>query len=75
LPALNSSRKENSPDRAKKLLGKTEYPEAQTLLKIQGVGHITALTFVLTLGNKDASDEVAMLSATSACDRDAVWGT
>ncbi|HTF67477.1 MAG TPA: hypothetical protein VK638_32835, partial [Edaphobacter sp.] len=26
----------------------TEYPETQALLKVQGVGHITALTFVLT---------------------------
>src|ERR1700751_2872830 len=33
-------------------LTQTEYPETQALLKVQGVGHITALTFVLTLGNK-----------------------
>jgi transposase len=33
-------------------LTQTEYPETQALLKIHGVGHITALTFVLTLGNK-----------------------
>src|SRR5260370_36484605 len=32
---------------------KTEYPETQALLKVHGVGHITALTFVLTLGNKE----------------------
>jgi len=30
----------------------TEYPETQALLEVQGVGHITALTYVLTLGNK-----------------------
>ena len=33
-------------------LTQTQYPEAQALLEVQGVGHITALTFVLTLGNK-----------------------
>ena len=33
-------------------LTQTEYPETQALLKVQGVGHITALTFVLTLGDK-----------------------
>jgi hypothetical protein len=33
-------------------LTQTEYPETQALLEVQGVGHITALTFVLTLGNK-----------------------
>jgi hypothetical protein len=33
----------------------TEYPETQALLEVQGVGHITALTFVLTLGNKQRS--------------------
>ena len=38
----------------------TEYPETQALLKVHGVGHITALTFVLTLGTKNASSEVAM---------------
>ena len=40
-------------DRQIQLLTQTEYPEAQALLKVQGVGHITALTFVLTLGNKE----------------------
>ena len=33
-------------------LGQTEYPETQALLNIHGVGHLTALTFVLTLGSK-----------------------
>jgi transposase len=33
-------------------LGRAKYPETQALLKVHGVGHITALTFVLTLGNK-----------------------
>jgi transposase len=31
----------------------TKYAETQPLLTIQGVGHITALTFVLTLGDKE----------------------
>ena len=31
----------------------TEYPETQALLKVYGVGHLTALTYVLTLGNKE----------------------
>ena len=39
-------------DRQIQELGQTKYPETQALLKIRGVGHITALTFVLTLGNK-----------------------
>ena len=30
-----------------------EVPLRQALLKVQGVGYITALTFVLTLGNKE----------------------
>ncbi|WP_433966561.1 transposase [Tunturiibacter gelidiferens] len=34
-------------------LGRAKYPETQALLKVHGVGHITALTFVLTLGNKE----------------------
>jgi hypothetical protein len=34
-------------------LAQSEYPETQVLLKIQGVGHITALTYVLTLGSKE----------------------
>jgi transposase len=38
-------------DRAIKQLTETEYPETQALIKVYGVGHVTALT-VLTLGNK-----------------------
>ena len=34
-------------------LSQAKYPETQALLKVHGVGHITALTFVLTLGNKE----------------------
>ena len=34
-------------------LAQSEYPETQVLLKIQGVGHITALIYVLTLGSKE----------------------
>ena len=40
-------------DRLIQQMTETEYPETQALLKIHGVGHITALTFVLTLGNKE----------------------
>jgi transposase len=34
-------------------LGQTEYPETQALLKVDGVGRLTALAFVLTLGSKE----------------------
>jgi transposase len=40
-------------DRQIRLLTQTAYAETQALLKVQGVGYITALTFVLTLGNKE----------------------
>jgi transposase len=40
-------------DRQIQQLNQTDYPETQALLKIHGVGHITALTFILTLGNKE----------------------
>jgi transposase len=33
--------------------GQVKYPETQALLRVHGVGHITALTFVLTLGSKE----------------------
>jgi transposase len=39
-------------DRQIQELGQAKYPETQALLKVHGVGHITALTFVLTLGSK-----------------------
>ncbi len=39
-------------DRQIQQLGQIEYPETQALLKVHGVGHLTALTFVLTLGSK-----------------------
>jgi transposase len=39
-------------DREIQRLTETAYPETQALIKIYGVGHLTALTFVLTLGNK-----------------------
>jgi transposase len=39
-------------DRQIQQLTQTTYPETQALLKVHGVGHITALTYVLTLGNK-----------------------
>ena len=40
-------------DRQIQQIGQTEYPETQALLKVHGVGHLTALTFVLTLGSKE----------------------
>ena len=40
-------------DRAIKQLTETEYPETQALLKVYGVGQLTALTYVLTLGSKE----------------------
>jgi transposase len=40
-------------DRQIQELGQTKYPETQALVKVPGVGHLTALTFVLTLGSKE----------------------
>jgi transposase len=40
-------------DREIQRLTETEYPETQALIKVYGVGHLTALTFVLTLGKKE----------------------
>jgi transposase len=40
-------------DRQIQQLGQAKYPEIQALLKIHGVGHLTALTFVLALGSKE----------------------
>jgi transposase len=39
-------------DREIQRMTQTEYAETQPLLTIHGIGHITALTFVLTLGDK-----------------------
>ena len=40
-------------DRLIKQLTETEYPETQALIKVYGVGQLTALTYVLTLGSKE----------------------
>ncbi len=40
-------------DRKIQQLAQTEYPETGALLQVFGVGHITALTYVLTLGSKE----------------------
>ena len=40
-------------DRLIQQLTETEYPETQALLKVYGVGQLTALTYVLTLGSKE----------------------
>lgn len=39
-------------DRLVKQLTQAEYTETQALIKVYGVGELTALTYVLTLGNK-----------------------
>ncbi len=39
-------------DRDIQRMTQTEYAETQAMMTIHGVGHITALTFVLTLGDK-----------------------
>ena len=40
-------------DRTIKRLTEIEYPETQALLQVHGVGQLTALTYVLTLGSKE----------------------
>ena len=40
-------------DRQIQQLSQTDYPETQALRKVPGVGDLTALTFVLTLGSKE----------------------
>ena len=40
-------------DRTIKRLTETEYPETQALIKVYGLGQLTALAYVLTLGSKD----------------------
>jgi transposase len=40
-------------DRLIKQLTETEYTETQALIKVYGVGQLTALTYVLTLGSKE----------------------
>ena len=40
-------------DREIQRMTQTEYAETQPMMTIHGVGHITALTFVLTLGDKE----------------------
>jgi len=40
-------------DRDIQRMTQTEYVETQAMMTIHGVGHITALTFVLTLGDKE----------------------
>lgn len=42
----------NQYDREIQRMTQTEYAETQPMMTIHGVGHITALTFVLTLGDK-----------------------
>jgi len=56
-------------DRQIQQLGQTEYPETQALLKVHGVGHLTALTFVLTLGSKERFGRSRDVGCYLACDR------
>ena len=58
-------------DRLIQQLTETEYPETQALIKVYGVGQLTALTYVLTLGSKERFERVAMWAVISACGRDA----
>jgi transposase len=44
-------------DRQIRELGQAKYPETQALVKVTGVGHLTALTFVLTLGSKERFEQ------------------
>ncbi len=44
-------------DRQIRELGQAKYPETQALVKVAGVGHLTALTFVLTLGSKERFEQ------------------
>jgi len=45
----------------------TAYPETQALIKVYGVGHLTALTFVLTLGKKERDVAAATLGSPNRC--------
>jgi transposase len=40
-------------DRLIQQLTERKYPETQALIKVYGVGQLTALTYVLTLGSKE----------------------
>jgi transposase len=44
-------------DRQIQELGQTKYLETQALVKVPGVGHLTALAFVLTLGSKERFEQ------------------
>ena len=58
-------------DRTIKRLVETEYPETQALLQVYGVGQLTALTYVLTLGSKERFQRSRDVAVISACGRDA----
>jgi transposase len=59
-------------DRAIKQVTETEYREAQALIKVYGVGQLTALTYVSLWGAKNGSSKVAMWVATWDCDHEEV---
>src|ERR1700692_1878329 len=52
-------------DRTIKRITETEYPETQALIQVYGVGQLTALTYVLTLGSKERFERSR--AVTSAC--------
>jgi hypothetical protein len=58
-------------DRLIQRLTETEYAETQALIKVYGVGQLTALTYVLTLGSKERFERIRMSAGPSACGRDA----
>jgi transposase len=44
-------------------MAKKTFPETKALIKVNGVGALTAVTFVLTLGDKNVSDKAATSAA------------
>ena len=50
-----------------KRLTETEYPETQALIQVYGVGQLTALTYVLTLGSKERFERSRDVGCYSAC--------
>ena len=52
-------------DRAIELMARQRYPETTFLQQVNGVGPLSALTFVLTVGDPERFASVEMLGATS----------
>jgi transposase len=62
-------------DRQIQQLGQMEYPETQALLKVNGVGHITALTYVLTFGSKQRFVRSRDVGYPSSCCYELWWSS